>query len=365
MVSGRFCAKCGRKVSSQTSLLKGLCTSCYIETYGFARLPQSLTVTVCGQCGAYKAGGRWLPSPGGLGGSIQAAVEAALLPSVSPTPEVSSLTLDELGIHMESSHSGSVVARFSITFRNGDKAEREASIPLKVSYGLCPQCVRRAGKVYEAIIQVRSEGGRLSHRQWLEVERFLSTLPRRLAESIGEVEELREGVDLKVTDQGAARVIAAKLRDRFAAKVIETHKVIGRRRDGKAKVRTTYSVRLPGITEGERLIYRGDLVTVERITGSRVYLRDSGGRLVTLKGEDLWRESVFEKIDPARLEEYMVTAVTGTTIHLMRMDTYETVEVPRSWVVPHTDLEPGVLVKVYRSGNKLYVLERGKYEPGR
>lgn len=365
MVSARFCARCGKRVETQSSLLKGLCTDCYLEVYGFAELPRSINVTLCNGCGAYKAGGRWLPSPGDLGGSIQAAVEAELLPNVSPASEVSSLTLEELGIRMESSHTGSILARFSVVLRNGVKAEREAHIPLKVSYGLCPQCIRRAGKAYEAIIQVRGEGGRLSHRQWLEVERFLSTLPRRLAESIGEVEELREGVDLKVTDQGAARIIAAKLRERFAAKVVETHKVVGRRRDGKAKVRTTYSVRLPGIVEGEKLIYRGDLVTVERISENRVRLRNTRGKVVTIRGDELWREDVFERIDAARLEEYMVTAVTGTTIHLLKMDTYETLEVPKAWLVPHSGLGPGVLVKVYRSCNKLYVLEQGKYEPGR
>ncbi len=365
MVSTRFCARCGRRVESQSSLLKGLCTDCYLEVYGFAELPRSINVTLCSGCGAYRAGGRWLPSPGGIGESIQAAVEAALLSSVSPTSEVSSITLEELDISMESSHRGSIMARFSVTLRNGSRVEREIRTLLKVSYGLCPQCTRRAGKVYEAIIQVRSEGGRLSHRQWMEVERFISTLPRRLAESIGEVEELREGVDLKITDQGAARIIAAKLRDRFAAKVVETHKVIGRRRDGKVKVRITYSVRLPSIVEGEKLIYRGDLVTVERISDNRVYLRNARGKVMVVKGDELWREDLFERIDNASLEEYMVTAVTGTTIHLMKMDTYETIEIPKTWLIPHSDLEPGVLVKVHRSGNKLYVLERGKYEPGR
>ena len=119
MVSTRFCARCGRRVEAQSSLLKGLCAGCYLEVYGFAELPRSINVTLCSGCGAYKAGGRWLPSPGGLGDSIQAAVEAALLPNVSPTPEVSSLTLEELGIQMESSHTGSILARFSVTLSVG------------------------------------------------------------------------------------------------------------------------------------------------------------------------------------------------------------------------------------------------------
>ncbi len=59
---------------------------------------------------------------------------------------------------------------------------------------------------------------------------------RSIAGFIVKVDESREGLDIYLTDQTAARMLAGKLRSEFSAEVKESYKLVGRQPSGKGRV---------------------------------------------------------------------------------------------------------------------------------
>ena len=359
----RFCARCGRPEEPHMPLIEGLCPQCYLEEKGVGRLPTVIDVTICSRCGSLKLGGTWFPhDEPSLEDALKSYIEAEILSKTKLNPQISRMWIEEINILMKDKFSGLVHVRLGIVFRQGYKTSYEAAIPLRLHRTLCPSCLRRAGRAYEATLQLRGEKGRLEARKAEEVEAFLRRLPRHLSEAIGEVEEKREGIDLKILDQSSARGIASKLRSRFAAKVVETYKVVGRRRDGKPKVRTTILVRLPDIREGSIVVVGGKPAVVERISGNRILLRTVEGRTISLSGEEFWKTGGLEAIQESEIRVMMVTAVARDTIYLMDLEDYRIAEAPLTGAGLEDRLSPGDRVRVVERGGRIYIL--GKANEG-
>jgi nonsense-mediated mRNA decay protein 3 len=349
----RFCARCGRPETPDNPLIGGLCLQCYLEERGVAQLPREIEVTVCPRCGSIRMHGAWLPpEPGGL----EEVVEEEILAEAKPNPEVAQIWVEEVSIVMHGGSKGLAKVRLGARFHVGVEAGYETVIPLRIRHVLCPHCLRQAGKSYEATLQLRGEAGRLDPEKMREVEGFLHRLPRHLSESIGEVEEKREGLDLRVLDQSSARSIASKLRSRFAARVLETHKVVGRRRDGKARVRTTILVRLPSLRRGDIVIYEGRPAVVSEISGNRIYLETAAGRRVSLSGDEFWRAGGLERVDERNVKTLMVTAVTPGTLMLLDLDEYRILEAPLENARLAGTLKPGDRVQAVIHEGRIYIL---------
>lgn len=348
-----MCVKCGREVDR---LVDGrLCPSCFISLYGLGEAPRELRLTICPRCGSYRFQGAWYPPPPGGLEEVAALVFQARF---RPTPYTEYYRVDRVEI-LEDEEPRALVTL--VGRLRGDSAERsvEYSVRLRVEKQLCPACHRRASGAPMAIVQVRGYGGRLGEEGRVAVEEALSRLEEGLREAIISVEDVREGLDIKMLDQQAARVLASKLRSSLAASVKESHKLIGQRRDGRRLYRMTLSVRLPFFTEGSLVDYEGGLARVEEIDRGHVLVRPLGERrLRRLTVEEAWR-----RLQPPRLddEKDVVVASAGPEwIQLQELGgAYEFIELRRGEV--RIEGEP-------REGkNARLVVHRGRYYllPGR
>ncbi len=352
-----MCIRCGR----DRELVDGkLCIDCYRELYGFGVAPVALKVVQCPRCGSYKFQGRWYPAPDETQEAIIAAIFQA---SFQPRQEIEYYRVEDVSTsHLQDNGLYAKIRLVAKPKLLDKEYSMDYLIPLRVDYQLCPSCFRKAAKVPQAIIQIRSWKGRLSRDEKEVVEDLLASVGKELAESIIEVEERREGIDLKLTDQHVARSIAAKLRATLGARVIESHTVVGRRSDGKPRTRLTLSVRIPFFQPGTIADLNGDLVVVESISNGRVQFRRLGSR----KRRSLKIEHAWEQLShPSGAEALygLISAIEPGWIHVQVLEpNYDYLELPLNQTRVEVNLVPGIEVVVLKYNNKYYLIPRAMWE---
>ncbi len=346
-----ICVKCG----AQTRLVDGrLCPQCYIETYGLGYFPKTIRLTICSRCGAYRFQGRWYPAS-----NLEDALHSILQVVFHPREEVEYYRV-EGAKYVHDKYHGDYVEVIVAGKLRGFEKEYQSRYAVRISLvkQICPTCFRKAAGSFSAVIQIRGWDNRLPHHLREEVLKILNSLPASIQESIVEVNEVREGIDLKLLDQSIARTIASKLRSIFAAKITESHKVVGRRSDGKRLSRLTLSVRLPFFSKGSLVVFRGELAKVVDIRGGYVYVTSlSTNKTYRLSIEESWSKLSQPRLD--NMVKGVIAAVTPSGIHVQLLEgAYDYIELPRNLVrtVDFTP-EPGMEVVVAKL-NKYWYLFR-------
>ncbi len=345
------CIRCGREVEG---LVEGrLCPDCYIEVYGLGTAPRTVEVTICPRCGAYRYRGEWY-EPGGE--SLEDLVAVIFASEFKPSSGVEKYWVESVRLARDTYQGVYAVVEVKAALR-GAKGEyvQEYIVPVRVHHMLCPKCLRKASGAPLAVVQVRSWSRRLSEEEKALVERVIGEAGGRIEDSIIDVESLREGIDIKMTDHETARALAARLRSRLGAKITESYKVIGRERSGKPRTRLTLSVRLPYFQEGAMVGYEGRLGVVERIRGGRVEVRLLGGGLKRLTVEEAWKK--LEKPEPELLGRGVVVAVEPEWIHVQLLDKdYKYLELPLERTVLEGPVHEGAEVKIYKYRGREYII---------
>ena len=346
------CIRCGRNVET---LVDGrLCPDCFLELYGLGEPPPRLQLTVCPRCGSFRYEGRWLPPPGGGLEEVAALLFQARFKPAEPVEyyRVESVELD--------TDEGYALVEVAGRLRGVEgEARARYRVPLQLSWRVCPLCLRKASGAPEAIVQIRGPNGRLDPVDREAVEEILSSLDEGVAEAVISVDEVREGIDVKMADKHAARALAARLRSTLAARVRESHKLITQRRDGRKVTRLTLSVRLPFFTEGSLVEYEGKPARVEEIRGGYVYVRPLGStRSRRLRVEEAWKR--LGELEPERDEEALVAAVEPGWLHLQQLGgSYSYLELRRSEVTVDREKGEG---EEPRPGERVRLIEhRGRY----
>ncbi|MET1102359.1 MAG: 60S ribosomal export protein NMD3 [Pyrodictiaceae archaeon] len=349
------CAKCGRETDK---LVDGrLCPMCYLEVYGLGKPPREIAITLCPQCGSYKFHGEWYESPDGGLEEIASMMFASLF---KPTEHVASYRVEEVKLvkHPE----GRLLARVRVigSFKGlGESYEKEYLVPIKIIKQLCPNCFRRASGAPRAIVQIRSWSGRLSGDDRARVEEIIEELGDNITSYIIGFEEAKEGLNIKLTEQTAARMLAAKLKSLLAAKVTESFKVIGRESNGRPKTRLTLSVRLPLFYPGTVVDYEERLAVVKAIRGGKVVLRGIGSdKISVLDVDEAW--SKLKQPDLHDWREAMVIALEPEWIHLQLLDkSFKYLELPLDRVVLEGRIVEGEEVDLIVYKGIEYILEKG------
>jgi nonsense-mediated mRNA decay protein 3 len=206
--------------------------------------PKRAEVTVCPHCGARKRGGQW-----------EGAGSSPVLTSEDLTPFLE--VPEEVGVRRVQWEETSVtptvreyVGHARVRFRG---IERDVEVPLSVRVvsTTCPDCSRRSGRYYTAILQLRgtSEGpsekalvlrARLD-REWTRIVREMRPDWRK---AVSWREELPEGWNCFFTDTLAARAVARLAKTRFGASVKESSSLVGRK-NGQDLYRVTFCLRFP------------------------------------------------------------------------------------------------------------------------
>ena len=241
-------------------LVEGLCQKCFVAEHKLLSVPQELELKVCGMCGAYMLGGKWLePTAGWESDVSEAAVSKALseLRVAELTPaglkyvrQARAVGL-ELRAEPELGERGVVVnihARGRIHELQTQPQEESVSVRVKLMQGKCDVCNLKSVGHYDAILQVRGE--ELAPKR---LDKLRGTLEACAAEEskrdrkafVSKVERRPSGLDLYVTPASLARKMAALLKVEFGARVSETSKLVGIDRRGKRRFRASVLARVP------------------------------------------------------------------------------------------------------------------------
>jgi nonsense-mediated mRNA decay protein 3 len=207
-----ICPKCGAR-SSQKEFVGAFCVDC-VEFNLKLPKPSALPVSKCKRCGMMFLKGEWQPY------SEERICEAV---EKKCRGEFESVSYD--------------LGRGILTFRakaGGKEVTIERPFPLDIGISMCPDCSRRSGGYFEAIIQLR--GGNPER-----LKQYSEALQKRLSKKtfISKVDELKEGIDLYI---GSSKAALGEFRDRGIKCTIST-KLFGES-EGKRIYRTTFLVRL-------------------------------------------------------------------------------------------------------------------------
>jgi nonsense-mediated mRNA decay protein 3 len=258
--AGEFCVLCGR---TGLPLANGVCAECEASRRTLVSAQPHASVTLCPTCGAREVGKHW-----------ERAGSSALLGSEDLAPFL--VPDDEVGIRrVEWQETGSNPMLKNI---HGDVHVRfrglERVVPVdftaRLVHRTCPDCSRRSGHYYTALIQLRGpeEGAkrRAPELRARLAEIWDATMPSARADWKGHhswTEKKPEGWDHFFTETLSARNIARLFKDRFGAEVKESASLYGRK-DGRDLYRVTFAVRLPVHLPGDYYVDKGRLFRLDR-----------------------------------------------------------------------------------------------------
>jgi len=241
MSEGEFCVVCG---ATDRPLVDGVCAECAADRTKLLSAPKRAEVTICPHCGARQVGAHWERSGA-----------SPLLTSEDLTPLLE--VPEEVGVRRvrweETEVTDTVrefVGRARVRFRG---IERDVEVPLSVRtvHRTCPDCSRKSGRYYTAILQLRGpvDGpAEKADRRRARLDEEWTHLVREMRpdwrKAVSFREELPEGWDCYLTDTPAARAVAKLAKQRFGASVKESSSLVGRK-NGQDLYRVTFCLRFP------------------------------------------------------------------------------------------------------------------------
>jgi nonsense-mediated mRNA decay protein 3 len=243
---GEFCVVCGR---TDVPLVEAVCADCYARSHPLVTAPAHSLVVLCPTCGARLVRSHWERA----GSSTMLAPED-LLPILRSHEEVGirKVEWDESGRNPLLREMRAVV---HLRFR-GTERTVAVEFPVHIEHRTCPDCSRKSGHYYTALIQLRGPEGRPVGRRHDERPRLHRLWDRALAEARPEWrtalswEEARpEGWDFYLVDTVSARSLARWLKARWGASLSESPSLYGRK-DGRDIYRVTYCLRVPRAPAG-------------------------------------------------------------------------------------------------------------------
>lgn len=341
------CPLCGREVAELTS---GLCAQCTSERRPFLHVPEYADVTKCAHCGRLERRGSFVLAPS----EKEELVRLALPDHVDVDLDVADSEIDTR-LLWEDERNAIAQLRLTGSFQ-GHAIVREGETRVRLKQTACPDCSRRYGGYFEAIVQIRAaderilrvEGDRVMHTVADILERYEGE--QRTGAYASKTEHVRGGYDLYMGSQEVGRLLARELAERYGADYAESSKLVGRR-DGRDLMRFTLRVRLPPYLPGDFVVVDGKPCKVIR----------HAKRLLTLW--DLERGERIQR-DPKRVKNLKVIGLAADekdaivvsfhdgSLQLLDPVSLKTVDLD----VTGRDLRQRETVRIFRHEDRLFVL---------
>lgn len=221
----KVCPRCGR-TEKEVPFIGFLCRDCYLETNDVVRV-SPLLLKRCPTCGKIYAG-RWQEY------SLEA-VRSWIRKHVKTDVHNAFVSVGFASAQGEGIAATILVAGDV----DGVPVRIAKSLQIPVAREQCPDCARRAGGYYEAVIQVRGE----------KVDEAVDLLRRWVGRSGGKgayiTREVRrkEGVDVYIGSRKLAEKLAAKLAKTFDGQVKRSYTLVTEK-NGRKIYRVTLAVRV-------------------------------------------------------------------------------------------------------------------------
>ncbi len=241
MVEEEFCVVCG---ATGRPLIDGVCAPCAADRTRLVWARRQGSVTICPHCGAREVRSHWERS-----GSSTVLTSEDLLPFLEFHPEVGlrRIRWEETAA---TPNLRELRGQAHLVFRG---IPRDVEVPLTVRLvsKSCPDCSRKSGRYYTAILQLRGGADDRSERAaerrarleevWKELLREARPDSRK---ALSWTEERPEGWDCYFTETLPARSLAKLAKERFGASLTESSSLAGRK-NGREVYRVTFCLRFP------------------------------------------------------------------------------------------------------------------------
>jgi NMD protein affecting ribosome stability and mRNA decay len=227
----RFCPKCG---TEHGPFIDGFCTKCFLEDNKLLIVPSRLELQRCKRCGKVLINRKWVSdSAANITNYILSKIKWADMEEKALDIELERL---QKGLKVSLNVSGKL--KWTPL-----SARYETFIYYKNQ--LCDACLKLSSSYHEAVIQIRHSGSLQSTKLLGSVEKILESVQSEdpLARIV-KTTKRKNGVDLLIGSNKAAKLLVKELKKRFNANIKRTASVVGLTKDGKRKAEYTYLVRL-------------------------------------------------------------------------------------------------------------------------
>ena len=323
-----FCVECG----TEGPVYQSLCRSCLLKKRSFISLPAVHSVVFCPTCGAHRIKDSWRRKV-----SFESALVESLEEEVKADTAVKRwhITVDPRQL---TSNTWAVnVTGFLEVFDFPHQERNRVEVRLK--HNTCPTCSRFHGNYYEAIIQVRKDGGAMKEEELLHFEETLGSWVYSLQSKdpaiyITKMEHHHGGLDLYLGSAHAAQRLVRRFRDEYGAVLKTSSELVGRR-GGRDVHRFTHSLRLPSLSKGDFCVWDDKVYRVKgwdhrslslvlMETGRNVHVRRQDAKnCKRLGGDELVRRMVV--VSQGEKEVQVLDPDTLKSVELLKPSGYDVV----------------------------------------
>jgi NMD protein affecting ribosome stability and mRNA decay len=294
------CVRCGKEVQA---LIEGLCIDCFIYTRGIDTLFKA-TVDQCPVCGRIRIDNKWRDNPSDLSSWLARKIG-----------EKYSKIFNKYGLMMRDVELSGYSFIAKIPSENSVLVFK-GKTELSFRRSICPLCLREKQESFEAVIQVRAEDEEDIKKIQEVVDTTLSTLPPERASEVLVIDELKEGLDLKVYSHSTARFIANRIKALYPSELKETHKLITIK-GGKRQSKLTISVRLLKTTGYEIVYYKNKPALVTYLSSGKIKLLLHNGNSLLIDRKTLDKET---RVFRGTVEEVVITDIDEEHVYVRKHD---------------------------------------------
>ena len=290
MDGAAFCIACG---SPPPLTSERLCENCLRTRTVFSQVSERIQQHRCAKCGMHEVEKRWVRIEDEELGELR------LRENLGVTEGATAVTVD-----MAYQSIDDRTARLHVTVEGeleGYKFEDQHEVLLQTSNAVCPSCTRKAGAYFEATMQLRSAGRRLSEEELKDLRGTLDELLDELESDpmffVTKEGPVTGGWDLQLGSKALARTWARRLVRRFGGTTKETSTLVGMR-EGSEVTRLTLSYRKPAYGLGDVIRLKREywLLSAWQNDGPKIRRLDRNER-TGVTWRDMEKATVVSKYD--------------------------------------------------------------------
>ncbi len=243
MSNEAFCIVCGETTDLSSNRL---CEGCFRKRVNLSKIPKVIQQFRCPKCESYEIRGRWSKM------DHEPLADLRIHDNLEVDERAEDVSVD-FGLQVIDDRTNRVQLNVSGTI-DSFFFEDSYEVLIQTSNAICTPCTRKDGAYFEAIVQLRSAGRKLSKS---ELEELRGTLDEMLEgmEADPMFFITQEGIvtggwDLQLGSKAMARSWGRILTKKFGGTIKETSTVVGMR-DGIEITRLTVSYRKPAYAVGD------------------------------------------------------------------------------------------------------------------
>ncbi|BBG25426.1 60S ribosomal export protein NMD3 [Sulfuracidifex tepidarius] len=204
----KFCVSCGRE---DVELIDLLCPSCYSKRKEIFSIPRSINVKICKICGSQWSSGKWVKA-----GDLEDTVYAEIMKHANIDENVKEYKAD---VGLSKDKNGKDIAVVIFTGKIGNEAVSvRKDVYINIENSLCDSCMKKRGRFYDAIVQLRSKNGNLNEKRVF----FESFFSREIVDNLSDVKIGREGIDYYFINRTVAKRLVSNIISMVKAEVKES-----------------------------------------------------------------------------------------------------------------------------------------------